>query len=82
MSRRKKLFDYTFRRGKDRSPRKMNPASLANLADPIPPVLDGSETFTTRIRLMPADARAWRKLDGAERRRLVELALQIRANGG
>ncbi len=69
-------------RGKDAKPRRMSPASLANLVDPFPAVLDGSETFTTRLRLSRGDARTWRRLDGEERRRLVELALRARENGG
>ena len=68
-------------RGKDRKPRSMNPASLANLAPPIPAVLDGSESFSTRLRLSPRDARTWRRLDADERRRLVEMALRLRETG-
>lgn len=71
-----------FKRGKDRGPRKMHPKSLANMAPPIPAVLDGSQSFTTRLRLMPHDARTWQRLDTAERRRLVEMALKWRENGG
>lgn len=69
-------------RGKDAKPRTMSPASLANLKDPFPAVLDGSESFTTRLRLSPGDARTWRRLEGEERRRVVELGLRVRENGG
>lgn len=69
-------------RGKDTRPRTVSPASLANLKEPFPAVLDGSESLTTRLRLSPGDARTWRRMDHEERRRVVELGLRVRENGG
>lgn len=71
------------RRGKDKAPRQMHPASLANLRPvTIPAVLDGKESVAFRFRLSPAEARAVRRMDTEERSRLLQLALQVRENGG
>ena len=69
-------------RGKDRKKRTMNPASLTNLHtwEQVRPA--GLDDVQVRVYLPPADARAWRKLSPTERGRLVQIALQVRENGG
>lgn len=72
------------RRGPDRKPRSMSPASLANLSSEwtIPAVQDGKDSVATRIRLSPGDARRWKRMSVEERSTLVEIALRLRESGG
>lgn len=58
----------------------MNPRSLGNLV-PLPAVLDGLESVSVRLRISEADAKALRRLEPAERGRVVVLGLKARELG-
>lgn len=65
-------------RGKDRQKRVMSPRSLANLR-PVERVRpEGMERVEVDVFLVPASARAWRRLSPEERGELIELALRGR----
>lgn len=69
------------KRGKDKQPRAMSPASLANLR-PLPRVLPlGMERVKVDVFLTPMDARLWRRLAPGERGERIADALRRRERG-